>query len=147
MSSPTSWIFPPRRSVSSFHPFQSFSAMPSSIEMIGYFLIQLFVEIDHLFGRLLLPLALEIIYAVLEEFLAAASRPRKTSCPACIPGLFDRFKDYLDRFFIGFQVRGEPAFVSHRCIVSLLLQDRSSGCETLRRPCGSPRRKLLLRPG
>ena len=34
-SSPTSWVPPPMRSVSSRHPSQSSSARPSSIETIG----------------------------------------------------------------------------------------------------------------
>ena len=41
MSSPTSWIFLPSVSVSSFQPSQSFSAMPSSSETIGYWSTQL----------------------------------------------------------------------------------------------------------
>ncbi len=35
-SSPTSWIFLPSTSVMVFQPSQSSSAMPSSIEMMGY---------------------------------------------------------------------------------------------------------------
>ncbi|CAB4939485.1 unannotated protein [freshwater metagenome] len=35
-SSPTSWTFSPRASVSVFQPSQSSSSMPSSIERIGY---------------------------------------------------------------------------------------------------------------
>jgi len=34
-SSPTNWIFDPNLSVSFFHPAQSSSAKPSSIEIIG----------------------------------------------------------------------------------------------------------------
>ena len=36
-SSPTSCTFLPRRLVSSFQPSQSFSAIPSSMLMMGYF--------------------------------------------------------------------------------------------------------------
>ena len=39
-SSPTSWTFPPRRSVRSRHPSQSSSARPSSMERMGYFSTQ-----------------------------------------------------------------------------------------------------------
>ena len=55
MSSPTSWIFLPSVSVSSFQPSQSFSAMPSSIETIGYWPHPLGPELYHLLGS---PLAL-----------------------------------------------------------------------------------------
>ena len=39
-SSPTIWILSPSLSVIVFQPSQSFSAMPSSMERIGYFLTQ-----------------------------------------------------------------------------------------------------------
>ena len=37
-SSPTNWILSPNFSVKAFHPSQSSSAKPSSIEIIGYLL-------------------------------------------------------------------------------------------------------------
>ena len=50
-SSPTSCVLSPSRSVNFFQPSQSFSAQPSSIEMIGKRRAERLVVIDQLFRR------------------------------------------------------------------------------------------------
>ena len=69
-SSPTSCTFLPSRSVSSFQPSQSSSAMPSSIVTIGYFAHQPAKNSTNCSDGQALALALEVVLAVLVELRA-----------------------------------------------------------------------------
>ncbi len=87
-SSPTSWIFFPKASVMIFQPAQSSSAMPSSMEMMGYCFTQFAQNSTICWG----------VFSLLSDFLktyfffwgsknslAAGSKARAMSVPALYP--------------------------------------------------------------
>ena len=87
-SSPTNSILLPRVSVSFFQPAQSFSAKPSSMEMMGYCLTQSAQSATSSSLLSDLPLLLSILYLPSSQSsLAAGSRQMLTSAPGLKPAL------------------------------------------------------------
>src|ERR1700688_3064008 len=94
-SSPTSCTFPPNSAVMCFHPPQSSSARPSSMETMGNWRTQS------------------------DQNLVICSEVRA----GLVAGCRDGFEDYLDGFVVGFQVGSEAAFVADGGRIAALVQD------------------------
>src|SRR3954463_2130560 len=133
-SSPTSWQRRPTNSVSTAQPAQSSSAIPSSIDAIGYAPTPAPVRRDgiraHRPGEILglrLPVARPafarvVIGPVAEELGGRAVERQHHVPPGLEPGRLDRPHDEVERRLGRGQVGGEAALVAHVGVVAGLLE-------------------------
>ncbi len=123
-----------------FQPSQSFSAIPSSIEMIGYLPHQSvqYAAISSLESSRL-SLFLKMYLPSLIKLARCRVERQHHIFSGLVTGLVDRFENSFDRFFVRFQVRRKAAFVTDRGRIAALFQDRFQIDEKSPRPCAALR--------
>ena len=125
-SSPTSWTLAPSARVSSAHPSQSSSAIPSSRLTIGYCPTSRVPVRGELGGRQHLALARQVVVAVAVQLADGRIQGDGDLVAGLVAGLLDRLDEDLDGVLVGCQVRREPTLVADRgrqaAVVEQLLQ-------------------------